>query len=468
MIIPVIIAGGSGTRLWPLSRKAYPKQLISMNSEKTLLQETVLRFADRDGVGESVLVCGDEHRFIVAEQLQEVGVSGRIILEPCGRNTAPAVALAAFAVLNEGDPLLLVMPADHVIGDPDALWQAAEKGADAAADGRLVTFGIKPSAPETGYGYIKTGTVGDTGGPVEAFVEKPDAERARKYVESGEYLWNSGIFMFRASDFLEELARLAPDIHACARAAFEASRTDLDFIRVDEDEFSRCPDDSIDYAVMERTGLAWCVPVECGWNDLGSWNALWEVADKDDHGNAINGNVVGIDLNNCYVRASGRMVAAVGLDDMVVVETPDAVLVIPRERSQDVKDVVNILKHKGCCEVALHRRVYRPWGSYETIDQGQRFQVKRIVVKPGASLSYQMHHHRAEHWIVVKGTARVTNGSKVITLTENQSTYIPLGERHRLENPGVIPLEIIEVQSGSYLGEDDIVRFEDVYGREND
>ena len=468
MIIPVIIAGGSGTRLWPLSRKAYPKQLIAMSSENTLLQDTVLRFSGREGVGEAVVVCGEEHRFMVAEQLQGIGAAARIILEPCGRNTAPAVALAAFAAAGEGDPLLLVMPADHVIGDPNAFWRAAEKGADAAADGRLVTFGIRPSAPETGYGYIKTATTGDEGGPVDAFVEKPDAERARKYVDSGEYLWNSGIFMFRAQAFLDELLRLAPEIHACSRAAFEAGRVDLDFIRVDGGEFARCPDDSIDYAVMEKTDKAWCVPVDCGWNDLGSWNALWETAARDAHGNLVNGNVVAIDLNDCYVRAESRMVAAVGLDGMVVVETPDAVLVVPRDRSQDVKDVVNILKSKGCGEVVLHRRVYRPWGSYETIDRGERFQVKRIVVRPGASLSYQMHHHRAEHWIVVRGTARVTNGNKVITLTENQSTYIPLGEKHRLENPGVIPLEIIEVQSGSYLGEDDIVRFEDVYGREND
>jgi len=449
-----------------MSRQAYPKQLIPLISENSLLQDTVSRFADLEDVAQPIVVCNRQHRFMVAEQLQTVGTGGRIILEPCGRNTAPAVALAALEVIDD-DPLLLVMPADHLIQDTNAFFTAVEKGREAADGGSLVTFGIRPAYPETGYGYIKAKDQDATaaGAPVAAFVEKPDLDRAREYVDSGEYFWNSGMFMFRASTFLDELAVHAPEIHARAKAAFDRREKDLDFIRIGEDDFSLCPDDSIDYAVMEKTVKAWVVPVDCGWSDVGSWASLWEASKKDDHGNVISGNVVGLDLNNCYIKASDRMVAAVGLDDMVVVETADAVLVIPRDRAQDVNAVVCILKGKGRGEAALHRKVYRPWGSYECIDSDARFQVKRIMVNPGASLSYQMHHHRSEHWIVVKGTARVTNGSKVITLSENQSTYIPLGEKHRLENPGVIPLEIIEVQSGSYLGEDDIVRFEDIYGR---
>jgi len=431
-----------------------------------MLQDTVTRFAGFDGVADPLVVCNQAHRFMIAEQLHMVGCDGRIILEPCGRNTAPAVALAALEA--EDDSLLLVMPADHVINDANAFWQAAQAARKAAEEGYLVTFGIRPQAPETGYGYIGlSGTTGENGGPVAAFVEKPDLDHAREYVASGAYLWNSGMFMFRAARFLEELEKHSPDVCWAARKAHEKRKTDLDFIRIDADEFSRCPDDSIDYAVMEKTDRAWCVPVECGWSDVGSWGSLWETAGKDDHGNVIGGNVLGMDLDNCLVRGESRLVAAVGLRDMVVVETADAVLVIPRERAQDVKAVVRALKEKGRDEAALHRKVFRPWGSYECIDSDARFQVKRIVVKPGATLSYQMHHHRAEHWIVVKGTARVTNGNKVITLSENQSTYIPLGEKHRLENPGVIPLELIEVQSGSYLGEDDIVRFEDRYGRED-
>ncbi len=464
-IIPVVIAGGSGTRLWPLSRSAFPKQLISLTAGGSMLQETVTRFAAMESVGDPVVVCNHEHRFMIAEQLQEVGIKGRIILEPCGRNTAPAVALAALEVVDD-DPVLLVMPADHVITRPEDFWVGALRAMRAAEDGFLVTFGIKPSSPETGYGYIKMKDGAAGGGEVAAFVEKPDLDRAREYVDSGEYLWNSGMFMFRAKAFLEQLAGNSPEIYEKSRAAYEKRENDLDFIRIPADDFSRCPADSIDYAVMEKTKKAWCVPVDCGWSDVGSWESLWGVSAKDDHGNAISGNVVAMDLNNCYVRGESRLVAAVGLEDMVVVETADAVLVIPRDRSQDVKAVVRLLRDRQRSEAVLHRKVYRPWGSYESIDSDARFQVKRIVVKPGATLSCQLHHHRAEHWIVVKGTARVTNGDKVITLSENQSTYIPLGEKHRLENPGVIPLELIEVQSGSYLGEDDIVRFEDVYGRD--
>ncbi len=468
MLCPVIIAGGSGTRLWPMSCEVFPKQLIPLTSERSMLQDTILRFADMNEVTDPIVVCNHKHRFMIAEQLQDVGVKGRIILEPCGRNTAPALALAAFEVVDD-NPMLLVMPADHVIRNDKKFWRAAQKARAAAEDGFLVTFGINPSSPETGYGYIKLqdGGGGANGGVVEAFVEKPDIEKARKYVASGEYLWNSGIFMFRAAFFLEQLAEHSPVIYEKARAAYEKREPDLDFIRIAADDFSSCPDGSIDYAVMEKTTRAWCVPLDCGWSDVGSWDSLWEASKKDNHGNVISGNVVGVDLKNCCVKAGSRLVAAVGLENMVVVETADALLVIPRQRSQDVKAVVRILKGKGRNEAAIHCKVYRPWGAYECIDSDQRFQVKRITVKPGARLSYQLHHHRAEHWIVVKGTAKVTNGNKVITLSENQSTYIPLGEKHRLENPGVIPLELIEVQSGSYLGEDDIVRFEDVDGREN-
>lgn len=487
MIIPVILSGGAGTRLWPLSRELYPKQLLPLASEQTMLQETLTRLDGVAGLGSAVVVCNENHRFMVAEQLRQVGKPAEaIILEPVGRNTAPAVAVAAVQACGDGaDPLLLVLPADHVITNPAALHRAVEQGEALAEAGHLLTFGIVPTGPETGYGYIradknrplsttdqKQGTKDK--GPrtkdpqafvVAQFVEKPNLERARDYVASGEYYWNSGMFLFRASRFLQELERFAPAMLEACRRAVDGAARDLDFVRLDKAAFADCPSDSIDYAVMEKTESAAVIPLDAGWNDVGSWSALWEVCPQDDRGNVCKGDVIAIESSGCYLHSTGRILAAVGLKDHVVVETADAVMVAPKDRVQDVKKVVEQLKAQRREEALLHRRVNRPWGSYECIDHAQRFQVKRITVNPGATLSLQMHHHRAEHWVVVSGTARVTCGDKSIMLGENQSTYIPLGVTHRLENPGRIPLELIEVQSGSYLGEDDIVRFEDNYGR---
>lgn len=463
-ILPVILSGGSGTRLWPLSREAYPKQFLPLVGDATMLQATWSRVAAIAGTA-PIVVANQEHRFMAAEQLRECGVSpAALILEPVGRNTAPAIAIAALQAMSSGeDALLLVLPSDHVVRDDSAFHAAVREAAVAAQDGKLVTFGIVPTAPETGYGYIKAAS-GEGVRAVERFVEKPDLATAQDYLASGAYYWNSGMFLFKATRYLDELRRLQPAMLAACEQALAKATRDADFIRLDTDAFSESPNDSIDYAVMEKTADAAVVPLDAGWSDVGSWSALWEVSDKDTNGNAHHGDVIEIDCRNTYAHGS-RLIAMVGLEDIVVVETDDAVMVGHRDRIQEVKQVVNRIKRDGRSEAAAHRKVYRPWGAYDSIDNGARFQVKRITVKPGATLSLQMHHHRAEHWIVVSGTAEVTRGDDVILLTENQSTYIPLGVTHRLKNPGKLPLELIEVQSGSYLGEDDIVRFEDQYGR---
>ena len=469
MILPVILSGGAGTRLWPLSRELYPKQLLPLASEKTMLQETIERLSGLQQIENPLIVCNESHRFMVAEQVRQLDKEPHaIILEPCGRNTAPAVAMAAlYAQKLEKDPLLLVLPADHLIANVDEFQKVVELGAEQAEQGALVTFGIVATHPETGYGYICADRhAGGCVFPVSAFVEKPDVVMAEKYLASGDYFWNSGIFMFRASRYLEELGCHQPEMLSACQNAFNTMQEDLDFLRLDEMAFASCPADSIDYAVMEKTDQAVVIPLDAGWNDIGAWSALWDVHPHDGEGNVLIGDVLTEGTSNCYLHASKRLIAAVGVEDLVVVETADAVLVANRNQVQNVKGIVEQLKQQQRNEALLHRRVNRPWGDYEGIDAGERFQVKRITVKPGASLSLQKHHHRAEHWIVVKGTAKVTCGDKVMILSENQSTYIPLGEVHRLENPGKIPLEIIEVQSGSYLGEDDIIRFEDEYGRE--
>lgn len=473
MLLPVILSGGAGTRLWPLSRESYPKQLLPLTSDKTMLQETVLRLADVTDLGRPMVVCNDSHRFMVAEQLRQIDVAPHsIILEPCGRNTAPAVAIAAFQAQAGGeDPLLLILPADHLIKDVVQFCKVVESGSLLAAADALVTFGIVPDSAETGYGYIKAASElldGKGAYPVAEFVEKPDLATAKTYVDSGQYYWNSGMFMFKASRYLEELEKFRPDIYSACQTAFNSMNADLDFLRLSENSFSASPSESIDYAVMEKTAAAVVLPLDAGWNDVGAWSALWEVHEQNGDGNVKIGDVLTEGASNCYLHATNRMIAAVGVDDLVVVETADAVLVARRDKVQDVKGIVQQLNKQQRPEALLHRRVNRPWGAYEGIDIGERFQVKRITVNPGASLSLQKHHHRAEHWVVVKGTARVTCGENVILLAENQSTYIPLGEVHRLENPGQIPLEMIEVQSGSYLGEDDIVRLEDNYGRKAD
>ena len=464
-MIPVILSGGSGTRLWPLSREAFPKQFLSLLGNRSMLQATWERVAPLASTA-PIVVAGEDHRFMVAEQLRQAGcVGATILLEPVARNTAPAIAVAALeATSGADDPLLLVLPSDHVIADAAAFRRAVAAAAEAAQQGELVTFGIVPTGPETGYGYIKAAP-GEGVRRVERFVEKPDTATAAAYVAGGDYVWNSGMFLFRASVYLSELERSHPDMLAACRAALADARRDADFIRLGKEAFATSPSDSIDYAVMEKTSHAAVLPIDVGWNDVGSWSALWQVAEQDGDGNAHHGDVIARDCRNTLAWGDGRLVALLGLEDVVVVDTPDAVLVAHKDKVQEVKEIVASLKLAGRSEPTLHRKVYRPWGSYDSIDMGERFQVKRITVKPGASLSLQMHHHRAEHWIVVSGTGRVTRGEEVILLAENQSTYIPLGVKHRLENPGVVPLELIEVQSGSYLGEDDIVRFEDVYGR---
>jgi len=474
---PVILSGGSGTRLWPLSRQAYPKQFLSLLGEQSLLQATACRVQGLDGDIEllaPLVVCNEDHRFLVAEQLREVGqLPAAIILEPAGRNTAPALTLAALAARRDGaDPVLLAMPADHVIGDAEGFRDRIHAAAPLAAAGDVITFGIVPDAPETGFGYIQVGAPlqGSEACVLDRFVEKPDLATAEAYLASGDYLWNAGIFMLRASRWLTLIERFRPDMLSACEAATAAGQADLDFCRVDEERFLACPSDSIDYAVMEPLSAAaderaLVLPLDARWSDIGAWSALWAVREQDDAGNACHGDVMVVEACNNLLHADRRMIAAVGVDNLVVVETADAVLVTTRERAQEVKQIAEQLKATGREEHRFHKRVHRPWGAYEGIDEGDRFQVKRLTVNPGASLSLQMHHHRAEHWIVVRGTARVTRGDEVFLLAENQSTYIPLGERHRLENPGSVPLEIIEVQSGSYLGEDDIVRFDDVYKR---
>ena len=473
---PVILSGGSGTRLWPLSRRAYPKQFLALVGEETLLQSTAARLdglKDRLELCPPVIVCNESHRFLVAEQLRSSGhAAGNILLEPVGRNTAPALSLAALDTAAE-DPVLIVMPADHVVRDGAAFAAAVKLGVEQAMAGRVVTFGIVPDAPHTGFGYIRAGEGEGAGArDVEAFVEKPDADTAAAYLASGRYFWNSGIFLVRARRWLELVERFRPDIAAAVSAAYSAGRRDLDFFRVDAAAFAGSPADSIDYAVMEplsaEPGACVMVPLDAGWSDIGAWGALWAVSDQDASGNACHGDVLAVDSTDNLLHAQHRMLATVGVRDLVVVETADAVLVAHRDRAQDVKRITEQLDAQGRCESEFHRRVHRPWGSFEGVDMGPRFQVKRLSVKPGAALSLQMHHHRAEHWIVVSGTARVTCDDRTFLLSENQSTYIPIGSCHRLENPGAIPLEIIEVQSGSYLGEDDIVRFEDVYNRAGD
>jgi mannose-1-phosphate guanylyltransferase/mannose-6-phosphate isomerase len=465
----VIMAGGSGSRLWPSSRSSFPKQFLAIAENNTMLQATLDRVVGLSGVNTSV-ICNEEHRFVVAQQAQDFGTDlSSIILEPVGRNTAPAIALAAFDALeSSGDkaPLLLVMAADHVINDVAAFHAAVEVAKVQAEAGKVVTFGIVPDSPHTGYGYIQREDECGAGSfSVSRFVEKPDADTAKSYLDDGGYYWNSGMFLFAADVYLAELKAFRPDIYEACEKAYLGKVRDVDFLRVDADAFRACPDESIDYAVMEKTDKAVVVPLSAGWSDVGAWSSLWDIGDKDASGNVSSGDVLSHNTSNSYIRAEHRLVATIGLDNVVVVETNDAVLVAAKDQVQDVKKIVETLKAQNRSEVSQHRHVYRPWGVYDSIDQGDRYQVKRITVKPGAKLSVQMHHHRAEHWIVVSGTAKVTNGDKEILLTENQSTYIPVGVVHALENPGVIPLELIEVQSGSYLGEDDIVRFEDRYGR---
>jgi len=473
MIIPVILAGGSGTRLWPLSRQLYPKQLIDIYNEKTMLQNTVLRLEGLETVGSPIIVCNEDHRFMTAEQLRNIQTDPlAIILEPIGRNTAPAIALAALKAMEyEKDPILLVLPADHVIEKVSDLHAAIRTGLTYAQKDNLITFGVIPDSPETGYGYIKKGDLLESGtgvSKIERFVEKPDLETAQKLVDSGSYCWNSGMFMFKASVIIKELETHAPDIMMPCKGLIEAGIQDLDFFRLSLEGFKDIPSDSIDYAVMEKTSKGIVVPFKAGWNDLGSFDALWQAGKKDENLNVIKGDALTHDVKESYISSESSLIAAVGIEKFVIVETKDAILVSPRDRVQDVKKIVKQLKDHNRNEIVSHRKVYRPWGSYETIDAEHRFQVKRITVIPGAKLSLQKHFHRAEHWTVVSGSATITRGEEQMLLKEDESTYIPLGTLHRLENPGKIPLELIEVQSGSYLGEDDIVRFDDVYGRKED
>jgi mannose-1-phosphate guanylyltransferase/mannose-6-phosphate isomerase len=469
-IHPVILCGGAGTRLWPLSRTLYPKQLLALASERSLFQDTVLRATDASRFAPPVVIGNEEHRFILAEQLRELGIEAQaLIVEPVGRNTAPAAAVAALLLCRDDpDAQMLVMPADHVIGDPQAFRDAVAHAAPASEAGRLVTFGIEPTRAHTGFGYIHRGAaLPDLPGciAVDRFVEKPDAAAAEAWVASGEYLWNSGIFLFHAARWLEELERREPAIVAACRGALETGARDLGFLRLGADAFASSPSSSIDYAVMEHVADAVVVPARMGWNDVGSWAALWQISDKDGAGNATQGTVIAVDVADSLLRSDGPAIAAVGLRDVVLVATKDAVLAVSRDRAEDVREVVEELRARGRAEHVSHTVVHRPWGSYETTDHGDRFRVKRLVVNPGQKLSLQMHHHRAEHWVVVQGTARVERDGETLMIYENESAYIPSGTRHRLENPGRIPLHVIEVQTGSYLGEDDIVRFDDIYGR---
>ena len=477
LIQPVVLSGGSGTRLWPLSREKYPKQLLPLIGEDSLLQATVRRVEGIAGaqLAAPMIVCNEEYRFVIAEQMRLMGKDGPIVLEPVGRNTAPALTLAALAAMRDGaDPILLVMPADHVILDTPAFQAVVHAGALLADEGAVVTFGITPDCPETGYGYIQTGAALGQGEAcaIARFVEKPDLATAQSYLDAGTYLWNSGLFMMRASVWLAAIGVCRADILAACHTAWDAGSVDGCFLRVGKEAFGQCPKDSIDYAVMERiaaldAGLprGVVVPLAAGWSDVGAWDALWKVLPKDSDGNVLQGDVLMHDCRNTLAMSGGRLVACIGVDDMVIVETPDAILVSHKDKTQEVKTIVDRLKREGRSEGQLHRKVFRPWGSYDGVDAGERFLVKRIIVNPGACLSLQMHHHRAEHWIVVHGTARVTREDSSYLVSENESTFIPLGNKHRLENPGRVPLEMIEVQSGSYLGEDDIVRFDDIYGR---
>ncbi len=484
MMTPIIMAGGSGTRLWPLSRRMRPKQFLCLSGEQSMLQDTLQRLQGLDR-SPAIVVCNEDHRFLVAEQFLEINeVEGTIILEPEGRNTAPAIAVAALkalnsqvhpnlnagskAGLNDGqDPMLLVLPADHVIENTAQFHQAIKQAEKLALDNHLVTFGIVPTKAETGYGYIQRGDKVDDGFKVGSFVEKPDADTAEKYLSSGEYYWNSGMFMFRAKQYIEELEKFCPDILNACRKAVEQGKEDLDFFRLGQEDFLRSPSDSIDYAVMEKTDSAIVVPLDAGWNDIGNWSALWDINKKDDNNNAMRGDVMLLDTEDCLVHAESRLVTTVGVDNLVIIETKDAVLVADKSQAQNVKSIVDELRSKNRFENQFHRVVYRPWGYFDCIEEGHRFKVKRITVKPGARCSLQKHHHRSEHWVIVSGSARVTKGEKIIELTENESVYISAGEIHAIENPGVIPLEFVEVQTGSYLGEDDIVRIDDIYGRQD-
>lgn len=470
MILPVIMAGGSGTRLWPLSRTQYPKQFLKFSPDGyTLLQSTLLRLKNLD-CAKPILICNEEHRFLAAEQMREIGISAHIILEPVGKNTAPAIALAAFyhqqnTSAKEQEDILFVLAADHVISGQVQFEESIRHAISLAEDEKLVTFGVVPTHPETGYGYIEKGDAVLDGFRVKRFVEKPDENTATQYVESRKFLWNSGMFMFKAGQFLKELELHAPDIYASCQTSMQHTKPDMDFIRIDKNAFQQCRSESVDYAVMENTLDAVVVPLDAGWNDVGSWSALWSIQDKDAHGNVLTGDVVAQQSKNNYCYSESRLVSLLGVSNLVVVETKDAVLVANKDTVQDIKKIVELLKQQNRTEHYCHREVYRPWGKYDSIDNAPRYQVKRITVKPGQKLSIQMHHHRSEHWIVVSGTAKVHKGKESFLLAENQSVYIPLGEIHALENPGKLPLELIEVQSGSYLGEDDIVRFEDIYGR---
>ncbi|MEI7429412.1 MAG: mannose-1-phosphate guanylyltransferase/mannose-6-phosphate isomerase [Betaproteobacteria bacterium] len=468
-IRPVLLCGGSGTRLWPLSRTHYPKQFLRLADDYSLLQNTLRRLDGLQGLGVTIAVANEIHRFLLAEQFREIGLKADILLEPAARNTAPAVAAAAIHALNQNGareaPLLLILPSDHVISDVVAFQQAIQAATPHALSGALVTFGIVPTRPETGYGYIHRGQAVDGGYALDRFVEKPDAKTAQAYLECGEYLWNSGIFLFRADAYLSVLDRFAPVIRKNVANSVDNARQDMDFLRLEQVSFSASPSDSIDYAVMEKISDGVVIPLDAGWNDIGAWDALAALRSADASGNTLQGDVVAIDTQNSVIYSDGRLVATVGVSDLVVVATKDAVLVADKSNAQAVKKIVEVLKSESRSETEFQHIVHRPWGCYEGLAQAPRYQVKRIMVKPGASLSLQKHHHRAEHWVVVKGTAKIVRGEEVLLLSENQSTYIPLGVVHRLENPGCIDLELVEIQSGSYLGEDDIVRFEDNYGR---
>lgn len=469
MIVPIILAGGSGTRLWPLSRQHYPKQLLKLFGERTMLQQTLLRLDGLPNLGDPVVVCNEEHRFMVAEQLKEIGQTrAAILLEPLARNTAPALALAALKAQSMTDnPTLLVLAADHVIRDVELFHQAVTRAVSAAEEGHLVTFGVEPTRPETGYGYIKAPNTDGTRDyyPVEQFTEKPDLSTAENYLAQGGYYWNSGMFVFQTQNLLKELERHTPEVQAAAHAAYQQAVTDLDFVRVEREAFAAAPDISIDYAVMEKSDKVVCVPFNAGWSDVGCWRSFWELSEKDERGNSFVGDSIDIGSTDTLVFSQDKLVATLGVKNLMVINTPDAILVADKDAAQEVKSVIGQIEAQNRSEHLQHREVYRPWGCYDSVDSGTRYQVKRITVKPGARLSLQMHYHRAEHWIVVRGTAEVQKGDQTLLLSENESTYIPVGMTHRLSNPGKIPLELIEVQSGPYLGEDDIERLDDNYGR---
>ena len=465
-MIPVIMSGGSGTRLWPLSRKNKPKQFLSLFGEQSLFQDTLSRLSGLEKLEAPIIVCNDEHRFLVAEQLHEINSqTAKIMLEPCARNTAPAIAIAALQAKSQGDdPVMLVLAADHIIHNHEAFHNAINQANLAAQQGKVVTFGIIPDSAHTGYGYIEAQSKTSLS-KVTAFVEKPNKQTAERYIESGNYYWNSGMFVFKASTILNEFELFAPEMLLSCQQALARAKTDLDFIRLDHDAFSACPSDSLDYTVMEKTDKAVVIALDAGWSDVGSWSSLWDNHDKDVHNNVLVGDVILEEVSNSYIHSEHRLVSVLGVDNLIVVETPDAVMIADKGKAENIKTIVTKLQSASRDEATVHRKCYRPWGHCDSIDRGERFQVKRISVNPGASLSLQLHHHRAEHWVVVKGTAEVTCGEEVSLLAENESTFIPLGTQHRLRNPGQVPLEIIEVQSGDYLGEDDIVRFDDDYNR---